>query len=84
MAKMYFANTVRYKGTRYYANTTFEVEDKDVADLKVAGGWVVEPSIPVRLVEEASVEVIDEVADPSLDEEVAKPAPKKSRKPKEE
>lgn len=39
---MYFAKTVRYEGSEYPPNTTFEVKDNDVDDLKKAGGWVIE------------------------------------------
>ena len=42
MAKMYFAKTVRYEGSEYPPNTTFEVKDADVDDLKKAGGWIIE------------------------------------------
>ena len=42
MAKMYFAKTVRYEGSEYPPNTTFEVKDVDVDDLKKAGGWIIE------------------------------------------
>lgn len=42
MAKMYFGKTVRYEGTEYPPNTTFEVKDTDVDDLKKAGGWIIE------------------------------------------
>lgn len=42
MAKMYFGKTVRYEGMEYPPNTTFEVKDNDVDDLKKAGGWLVE------------------------------------------
>lgn len=42
MAKMYFGKTVRYEGTEYPPNTTFEVKDTDVNDLKKSGGWLVE------------------------------------------
>jgi hypothetical protein len=42
MAKMYFAKTVRYEGSEYPPNTTFEVKDNDVDDLKKAGGWIIE------------------------------------------
>jgi len=42
MAKMYFAKTVRYEGSEYPPNTTFEVKDSDVDDLKKAGGWIIE------------------------------------------
>lgn len=42
MAKMYFGKTVRYEGTEYPPNTTFEVKDTDVDDLKKSGGWLVE------------------------------------------
>ena len=42
MAKMYFAKTVRYKGSEYPPNTAFEVKDVDVDDLKKAGGWIIE------------------------------------------
>ena len=41
MAKMYFGKTVRYEGTEYPPNTTFEVKDTDVNDLKKSGGWLV-------------------------------------------
>lgn len=40
MAKMYFAKTVKYEGVTYPPNTTFEVKDEDVNDLKKVGGWV--------------------------------------------
>lgn len=39
---MYFGKTVRYEGTEYPPNTTFEVKDTDVNDLKKSGGWLVE------------------------------------------
>lgn len=39
---MYFAKTVRYEGSEYPPNTTFEVKDNDVDDLKKAGGWIIE------------------------------------------
>ncbi len=39
---MYFAKTVRYQGSEYPPNTTFEVKDVDVDDLKKAGGWIIE------------------------------------------
>ena len=39
---MYFGKTVRYEGTEYPPNTTFEVKDTDVDDLKKSGGWLVE------------------------------------------
>lgn len=42
MAKMYFGKTVRYEGTEYPPNTTFEVKDTDVDGLKKSGGWLVE------------------------------------------
>lgn len=42
MAKMYFAKTVKYEGVTYPPNTTFEVKDEDVNDLKKVGGWVKE------------------------------------------
>ena len=39
---MYFAKTVRYRGSEYPPNTAFEVRDADVDDLKKAGGWIIE------------------------------------------
>ncbi len=39
---MYFGKTVRYEGTEYPPNTTFEVKDTDVDGLKKSGGWLVE------------------------------------------
>lgn len=45
MAKMMFAKTVKYNGTKYPPNTQFEVLEEDVQDLKTAGGWVVEKAI---------------------------------------
>lgn len=40
MAKMSFNKTVKYAGTTYLPNTAFEVDNKDVADLKKSGGTV--------------------------------------------
>ena len=81
MAKMYFAKTVRYQGTKYYPNTVFEVKEEDILDLKASGGWVVENPAPVRLAEPVEPELIDE--DPIEPEEVVVVAKKPSaRKPK--
>lgn len=63
MAKMYFAKTVRYEGTEYPPNTTFEVRDADVDDLKKAGGWIIE---------ESKVDNKDENKEPENDKEPEK------------
>ena len=42
MAKIYFGKTVRYEGTEYPPNTTFEVKDTDLAALVKAGAEVLE------------------------------------------
>lgn len=50
---MSFPKRVRYKHIQYPPNTAFEVDDKDVAGLKLAGGWVIEKP---KKVEEPKVE----------------------------
>lgn len=92
MAKMYFAKTVRYLGTRFVPNTVFEVADADVTDLKAAGGWVIEEKKPVELVkevlplEEESPELLEPVlSDSDSDQEelealVAHPRKQPSKK----
>ena len=63
MAKMYFGKTVRYEGMEYPPNTTFEVKDSDVDDLKKAGGWIIE---------KPKVDNADENKEPENDKEPEK------------
>lgn len=57
MAKVYFGKTVKYKGTKYLPNVTFEVAESDLDDLKKAGAWLVEEAvIDEPVVEEVKVE----------------------------
>lgn len=65
MAKMMFAKTVKYNGTKYPPNTQFEVLEEDVQDLKTAGGWVVEKAIKEAeqvIEEQPTEEPVEEVA----------------------
>lgn len=53
MAKVCFANVVKYNGVKYPANACFEVDDNDVDELRAKGCWLVEePRKPVTLVKE--------------------------------
>lgn len=45
MAKMTFSKSVKYNNVYYPANTPIEVEDKDIVELKRAGGFVIEGSV---------------------------------------
>lgn len=67
MKKVYFAKAVRYKGVRYNPNVQFDVDDKDVEELKKAGAWIVEPK---------------QVAKPAPVVAPAKPGPKPKVEPK--
>lgn len=61
MPKVYFGKTVKYEGKTYPPNTVFECLDKDVEDLKMAGGWLIESKKPVRAVEKEVVPDVSEL-----------------------
>jgi len=54
---MSFPKRVRYKHIQYPPNTAFEVDDKDVAGLAQAGGWVIQRPTPV--VEDTNINEVD-------------------------
>lgn len=43
--KICFPNPVKYNGVNYNANTPFNVQEEDIAELKKKGGWVVEKPV---------------------------------------
>ena len=53
MAKVCFANAVKYNGVKYLPNVPFEADDNDVDELRAKGCWVIEETHkPVELVKE--------------------------------
>lgn len=72
---MSFPKRVRYKHIQYPPNTAFEVDDKDVAGLKLAGGWVIEK--PKKVEEPKKVEKPKVETKPKAPAKKAKGASKK-------
>lgn len=44
--KVYFAKTVNYKGVIRMSNTPFEIDPKDLPELKAAGCFLIEEAKP--------------------------------------
>lgn len=62
MARARFYKTVKYKGKVYPAGTVFEINEKDIEDIRAAGGKVAEEK-KVKLEEEDTAEevILEEV-----------------------
>lgn len=67
MAIVYFGKTVKYKGITYHPNTKFEVDDKDIDDLKLQGAWVIEQEKPELKEEVNEKKEIDILRDKALE-----------------
>lgn len=62
MTRARFYKTVKYKGKVYPAGTVFEINEKDIEDIRAAGGKVAEEK-KVKLEEEDTAEevILEEV-----------------------
>ena len=69
---MAFPNAVKYNGVNYKAHQAFNVDDKDVAELKKKGGWSVQEP-----------ESVKEVATEAEEKPAPKTPKKKASKDKE-
>lgn len=72
MAKVYFSTAVKYNGTKYPANTPFEVNDADIENLKKAGGWVIPSELKTSSEEDISKTSESETSKEAVPETVEK------------